>query len=214
MKTIRYYGGRAVRIFKTFPWTCADTLVQIFAVTIWPAEYRKGVRVIDLFSDTRAEFLSRIGDALELIESKDQRRFKRVKREIRAIVQMPCAMEAGYSRGLNVCRIDLRYYPFGADASFATVLLACALIHEATHGHLHRRRILQNARNFARVESLCYAEEIRFGNKLGFDLSILKSVGEAARPLTPEEKAKIVKDAFADVKKDWKRCLADENSVS
>src|SRR5438093_3362159 len=154
---------------------------------IIPAEVRFGIRISDPFPASRAEFVAAVTEALELIRASDSLRFARVRREIRVILNCPGLTWAAYHRSHRICRIDLDVYPLVPDRRNGIIFLACSLIHEATHGHLHTRRIANRDRDYARIENICTEEEIRFGRKFGLDLSRLEawqSVPDGARPPT------------------------------
>ena len=145
------------------------------------------MRILDPETESRDEFTAVIFSALELLQQTDSMRFDRVRREIRMVVQMPAAHCAQYSRPMRVCTIDFRklHVAFDITREYGIQFLACVLIHEATHGSLFSRRIVQTRRNYARVERLCCLEMLRFAQKVGMDeitCRILSELGENAKP--------------------------------
>lgn len=145
-------------------------IVSELALRLWPKDLRCGVALIDPFPKTRHAFVKLVGQALCLIQENDALRWGKVRSEIAAIINVPVAGGAEYSRFLKTCRIDLRYFSRIEDSANARLLLACRIIHQATFGHLCARRISVLPSNFGRVEKLCYLEERRFASKLGLDL--------------------------------------------
>ena len=140
------------------------------APNMFPSQKRNGMRILDPIETSRIVFADAMNSALDLIEQNDKMRFARVTQEIHLLLNMPLFTYAQYSRPFKVCTIDLRGFPIAQDKEMAVVFLASVIIHEATHGVLHRRRILHSGRNFDRVEKLCLNEERRFGKRLGLDL--------------------------------------------
>jgi hypothetical protein len=143
---------------------------------------------------TRVEFLGAVRSALELIEHNDEIRFRRVLREIRIVVHMPCLTFADYSRSSRLCALDLRFFRLTADKEIAIMWLACLLVHEATHGHLHRRKLMQSGRNFNRVEMLCTLEEVRFARRIGIDMSDRLSAATEVKAPTFLERLRFTKN--------------------
>jgi len=103
--------------------------------------------------------------AVHLIAECDPIRFKRVRAEIRSIVNAPAIAGSTYGRPLRVCSVDFRYSP--DDQEMAVKLLAAALIREATVGHLVSRGVLRIRRNRLRFDRLCCEEARRFLQRLG-----------------------------------------------
>jgi len=168
MKALRsfyYYGSLSTGLLRMFPAVAAEAMLLRF----WPYELSEGIRIVDPLPETRAGFVVAVKAALTLIETNDPRRFARLGREVRAIINIPVFGGAEYCRFLKSCHIDLRAFPLSPYHDSAITLLACRLIHEATHGHLCTKKVLQH-RHYPRVERLCKGEEVRFARKLGLDL--------------------------------------------
>lgn len=156
-----YFCIRLPRLLLELPGAFFDAV----APHMWPSSMRETIRILDPNSETRERFVGIVGEVLRTIAENDPLRFKRIQREIRTIVNMPVLTGAEYSRLFRVCSIDLRIFPFEESPQTAYALLACALIHESTHGSLFTRRIVQNKRNYSRIEVICNKEMARFALK-------------------------------------------------
>lgn len=106
--------------------------------------------------------------SLQLIEDCDERRFRRIQRHIKWIVNIALGLDIGanYDFASQTCSIDFieprpedikPWYKIFYAAEYAKVL-----IHEATHGLLISRGIPYNSEFRARVEEICVLEENRF----------------------------------------------------
>jgi hypothetical protein len=196
--------SRTRYFFATLPsflWQVPVIFCDAIAPCIWPNETKHGVRIVDLQETSRKEFTVAITLAFDLLQQKDAVRFRRVCREIRMIVQTPVMTGAQYSRPLRVCSIDWSQvqpmFEFGND--YGVQFLASVLVHEATHGYLYSRRIVQIRRNYARIEQLCCLEMLRFGRKVGMDemtCGIIKESGETAAPPKLAERLKFARTAI------------------
>lgn len=74
-------------------------------------------------------------------------------------------MGAGYGSGNRVCNIELPHIP-GLDQSVLAAWCGCLLVHEATHGVIGSRGIVNDEETCSRIERLCMAEQNRFAAKL------------------------------------------------
>ena|SRR6266496_5049967 len=181
-KRLRYFAGAGLSFLRAMPMSLMAAIMEPVGLRIWPNEIRKGISIVDVSRDTMPGFVRAIDEALTLVEQNDPLRFRRLQREIRTILNIPVITGAAYSRPYRTCRIDLRCFPVERDRESAIVLLALTLIHEATHGYLHSRNVLQNKRNYARVEYLCRKEESRFARKMGLELNNWEARGSDAVP--------------------------------
>jgi hypothetical protein len=170
LRTITYFCWSARNVLR--PSFVLAAVAGFVSFRTWRrVEVRKGFRIIDPFNQTESTFATVIDEALDLIRESSPIVFNRVKREIRVILNMPTLHAgAGYIRLYKTCKIDLPCFPIANERESAIPFLACALIHEATHGHLCRRRILQTGNNLLRAEKVCWKAEDRFARKIGFDL--------------------------------------------
>src|SRR5690348_2743535 len=81
-------------------------------------------------------FVTFTKQALNLIERTDPRRYRRVEREIRYIVNTYLVSSAEYRRGIRRCSVDFARYkvdPSHPRYEWYLASFACTLIHEATH---------------------------------------------------------------------------------
>ena len=104
MRKAKFYMGLILRYYVLgFPATIVDLAFRCFL----PFTTTKGIRVIDPILETRDEFHRLVSDAVTLIAARDQRRFKRIQREIRVIINHPAQSAARYFRPLRTCAVDL-----------------------------------------------------------------------------------------------------------
>lgn len=190
-----YFCIRLPRLFAELPGAFFDAA----APYIWPSSMRDTIRILDPNPETRERFTDIVGEALRTIAENDPLRFKRLQREIRTIVNMPVLTGAEYSRLFRVCSIDLRIFPLEESPKAAYALLACALIHESTHGSLFTRRIVQNKRNHSRIELICNKEMSRFAPKA----NIAEKPWELWNQFEPTPFSERMKFLQSEVKKLW-----------
>jgi len=111
--------------------------------------------------------------ALELLERSDERRFQRVQREIKYIVNEVVASSGGeYGFDIKRCSIDFDRYNVQLHSGhyeWHVAQYASFIVHEATHGHLFSRGIPYSKKTRGRVERLCCIEQRRFAQKLHSD---------------------------------------------
>lgn len=121
----------------------------------------EGIVISD--GDDNPSFRETVLAALQLIKELDPRRFRRIQRYIKWVVNVPLAHGGGeYAYSMHTCRIDFEqsvWQPWG-DQAF--VLCADVLIHEATHGVLNARNIPYSSQLRSRIERLCVREGQRF----------------------------------------------------
>jgi len=166
--------------FLVLPLNICRTVFYAIARFIWPTECFRGIRMLDFNRQTRSIFNQKINEALTMIEQNDPRRFQRVQREIRLIVYDRWLIEplpqGAYFRQAKVCLINLKRFDFNRSPRFKTALLAALILHEATHGLLHRKRLSnekllrKKTPHVQRFEVFCNREETRLLLKLGYDL--------------------------------------------
>jgi hypothetical protein len=111
----------------------------------------------------RQVFLRRTMEALELLRRADARRFKRVCSQLRYIVHRELAFAYGqYNARLAACYVDFTRLDFSKDPNRTLWCYAAILVHEATHGSIHRHRVPYSPGTRERVERLCNIETARF----------------------------------------------------
>jgi hypothetical protein len=157
------------RVIPRFALQIPSALFDAVAPFIWPNRIVSGIRILDPDANTRVTFSKHVEEALFVISQADKLRYRRLSREIRLVVHLPVPTGAQYSRPLRACSIDLRTFPVTTSPRLATVLLACVLVHEATHGYLYSRRIVQTRRNSSRIEKICCRQMLLFARRLGVD---------------------------------------------
>jgi len=129
----------------------------------------KGIAIVDVGLDGFKQFrdplfVEKTKEALDFIESTDPLRFKRVQRFIKVIVHSNRAL-ASYNHKMNSCSVGFAHFHFEDDAPYKIPWYACTLIHEATHGAFHNRKIPYTRRTQEKVEYFCVLEEWKFSQK-------------------------------------------------
>ena len=118
-----------------------------------------------ILADTQdsALFRSAVPSALQLIKNLDSRRFRRLRRYVKWIVNCPLPYGGGqYHYLTRTCRLDIEKTTKEPDPDYAAAAVASTLIHEATHGALRARAIGYTAELRSRVERCCVREQNRF----------------------------------------------------
>jgi hypothetical protein len=118
-----------------------------------------------ILADTQdsALFRSAVPSALQLIKNLDSRRFRRVQRYVRWVVNCPLPYGGGqYHYRTRTCRLDIEKATPEPDPAYAAAAIASTLIHEATHGVIDARGIRYTGRLRSRVERCCVREQNRF----------------------------------------------------
>jgi hypothetical protein len=166
LRQLRVKSGTVLGWLIHLPVTIPEALIT------WsvPAELRHGILLVDPDPITRPDFVRKIDAALNLIQRTDPVRHERVTREIKRIFHVPTRNGADYTRPLKGCSIEPGRFYEGMEEEFACDLVACVLIHEATHGHLYSRGIFfQAGANIQRVERLCCKAMNAFLRKRGHE---------------------------------------------
>ncbi len=123
-----------------------------------------GIPVSDVLKK-ELDFLKAVRKSMTLIQELDPRRHRRICRQLKHIVNVPLVSAGLYGHDLRMCVVD-------ADKIFFRTyennirMLACILIHEATHGVLEDKLILYTKEKRERIEGLCHKEEFRFAKRL------------------------------------------------
>lgn len=106
--------------------------------------------------------------SLALIRDTDPRRWRRVCKEIAWVCLMPSIDSGSYSRVSRICSLDVSLIVREElPPAEAIELIACIVVHEATHGLLCSRGLVQTKRFHRRVEELCCREMDRFSARAG-----------------------------------------------
>ena len=129
-----------------------------------------GVRICDLNfnDDDNQRFLKETKRVLDLIAVRDPRRFHRVQRHIRYLLNCELYSGAGYAPG-QVCKIDFGRFDFRKNPKGCFYVYAGMLVHEATHGLLRSKGFGRTKANWVQVERICCAEQNRFLAKVERD---------------------------------------------
>lgn len=129
---------------------------------------RYGAISIADFRGAGEAFRTDIVQALQLVSEHDARRFGRVQRTCRFVVNhpIPRGSPATYSNEWNACLMDYDMLRGIEPAEFRQGCIACLLVHEATHGLIERRKIRYVGDNRLRIEQLCMREQNRFAARL------------------------------------------------
>ena len=99
------------------------------APLVWPSDLCHGIRVISTSPVRHSLFVERIDRCLALVAESDRRRYGRIRREIRRIVQAPAQTGAEYYRLLRVCIIDESLFSREPNEDRRLGLLASVLVH-------------------------------------------------------------------------------------
>ena len=114
--------------------------------------------------DDRA-FFRTLEEALALLQQLDPRRYRRLKANVRLIINTELTSLAQYVASLDCCRIDfarLRVFHERFGREWVTACVAATLVHESTHGFLERRGFRYVGELRSRIERVCVKEEQRF----------------------------------------------------
>jgi hypothetical protein len=131
----------------------------------------EGIRIVG-FEAKRVDqsvFWEATRAALELIRREDPRRFRKIQREIKYIINEPASLTALYVRTYHSCLIPFSKFEFdmeSEDAEWYIAYYAAVIVHEATHGHLHSLGFPYAKANRDRIEQICCDEEQRFAARL------------------------------------------------
>jgi hypothetical protein len=124
-----------------------------------------GIGIYDLTPKELSEstFLQPTAEALGLIRQHDPRRYRRVCRYIKCIVNRPLITAGSFEWRRSMCNVDYnkRFTPANPP-QWNLRVYACLLVHEATHGLLRATRLPYNDKTWERTERLCSLEEYRF----------------------------------------------------
>lgn len=186
---IRRYASRKVayclahQVRSMILWPFNRLVVWI--MSRWNGGTYGRVRFVDYTGSggEEAEFAGISRSALEFLSAYAPQRYNRLIPEIDFVVNSRLkAASAAYSRSLRTVWVDFRKLctTFTDDAGDALICwYAGVLVHEATHGRLHRMRYPYTRVTRDRIERLCTREARRF----------LDALPEQQFPWLPELKA-------------------------
>jgi hypothetical protein len=126
------------------------------------------VAICDLLATDfpKSAFLGPTVKAMELIKEFDPRRYRRVCRQIRYIVNRPLISAGNYEREKRICNVDYNKHFAAESPEWRLRVYACLIVHEATHGLLMEKGVDYNNKTWQRVEKLCSLEEYRFAKRV------------------------------------------------
>lgn len=111
-------------------------------------------------------FISKTKEALQLLLELDERRYRRVQKEIPAIIRSHQShYVAHYQRAMKLCLINFRHLPYKKCEDLATKIYICTLVYNATWGHINSQGIETVKMYRKRIEKLCALEEYRMACK-------------------------------------------------
>lgn len=106
------------------------------------------------------EVLSRLDQALGLIERFTPHHFRRLRRDFDSIVVQRYACRGAYFPDRHACMVELT---FAVNPDFTPSQVAATILHEAMHARLHRLGFPLEMADRARQERFCRRAEIEFG---------------------------------------------------
>jgi hypothetical protein len=116
--------------------------------------------------DSRELFRETIEASLRLIQERDPRRYKRVKRHLKWIVNgVYNTSGACYDHAIRACKLEFHDF---REISYE-IHVACyarIIVHEATHGVIESHGLAYDEKNRVQIERICVAEQNRFAAKL------------------------------------------------
>lgn len=112
---------------------------------------------------TTESVLTRLDEAIELIERFQPWRLRHLRRDLRHIrvVRFPC--RGAYIPGDRVCVTELTFL---ARRDISAAPVASSIIHEGMHARIDRMGVRAEHRDAAREERLCRRAELAFGESL------------------------------------------------
>jgi hypothetical protein len=133
---------------------------------LWLSSGRRvdGVWVGTYFQSNAEQVVRRVEEALRLVKTYDQRRYKRLISDLdRVWVRLVIGGLGKYTHSLRACELDERFVL--AETS-SPELIAATIVHEATHARLWRRGIGYDENVRGRVEAICIRRELAFARTL------------------------------------------------
>lgn len=139
------------------------TRFEVWFLSKWANTTYKGICLCDINSKKAddSEFIARTKQALDMIEQKDPRRFRRIQKELRYIANKELNMTGQYQHSIKCCFIDYGQYPFKTHPEWYLCLYAGLLVHEATHGMLYSKGIPYTRETREQIERICHREQFR-----------------------------------------------------
>src|SRR5437773_1601458 len=144
--------------------------VDVAAWRLCKVGEHEGICIADvsLRKALKHEFAKYIKQALDLVASKDPRRYRRICKNLRFNVHKELGTAAGsYRRRTRTCFVDFgRFLERERTKKQTCFQLAATIIHEATHAEIFRKGIADTSENRLRMERICSVEETRFAGRV------------------------------------------------
>jgi hypothetical protein len=109
------------------------------------------------------DVLSRLDEALALIELRQPWRLRHLRRDLKQIrvVRYPC--RGAYFPEHRACMVELTFL---ARRDIGPATVASTIIHEGLHARVHRMGVSEAGRDRAHEERICRRAELEFGQSL------------------------------------------------
>src|SRR5271156_1694721 len=148
-------------------WGKVVKLLDWLAIKVSCVARVDGIIICDLTPRdlAKSDFRQPTLDALDLIRKYDPRRYRRVVRYIKYVVNRPLISTGNFERTRRMCNVDYNKQ-FAKSSPWNLYRFACLLIHEATHGQLLAKGLAYNDKTWERTERLCHLEEYRFIHRI------------------------------------------------
>ena len=128
----------------------------------------RGIFILDFNSDEKMLFVDKTIEAIEFLFKNDPKRFRRVQRFVKVILISRKGLTR-YDHYLHGLWVGFDYVPFKGENICQIQWYAAALVHHATHGVFHSRKIPYTKDNRERIENCCVQEAWRFAGRLSQD---------------------------------------------
>jgi hypothetical protein len=136
---------------------------------LFPCIKVKGIRAVYTDTRTLAQFSLLLERSLNVLETADPLRYKRVQRHIKFIVQIWNSSGALYLKSSKTCLIDFSMLS-NENQLEAAKELAAVLVYEATYGYIDSKKVWLNSRNAGRISIICFKEVDKLCSRIGLQL--------------------------------------------
>ncbi len=162
-RNFRFWCGYIAQFWMT----CLATPLMRWLESSFPQCSVNGIKIIDASLPRRDDprFLTDTVDALRLIESVDPRRYRRIRRHLKQILNTESITFAYYNRLRKQCSVDYGRHTNPEHREWYQWWYATVLVHEATHGTVYAHKIMYTRALRARIERLCHTEAKRFARR-------------------------------------------------
>jgi hypothetical protein len=132
-----------------------------------------------------ADVLTRLDEALALIERHQPWRFRHLRRDVELIWVVRYACRGAYFPDQRICMTELTFL---ARRDISAAPVASSILHEGMHARVDRMGVRRDSRDRAREERLCRRAELEFGQSLPPELGA-PVVARALESLSLEDSA-------------------------